>query len=68
MSTPLPPDYGYDTAEHNCSHAYLLPVVYKALEDLDARTLFDLGCGNGSVANQFHKKGYSVAGVDYSAT
>ena len=63
-------DYGYRTAGLGCSHVYLLP---KLLEILDAgrRTqghvrIFELGCGNGSVADELHRRGFQVAGIDAS--
>ena len=41
--------YGWQTAEMNHSHAYLLPAVMRRLGDIKCRTarLVDLGCGNG---------------------
>jgi len=53
--------YGYADALQNQSHSYLLPAVTKILEDLNLspnnQRLFELGCGNGSVANHFTEKG-----------
>ena len=50
--------YRYTSSGHSHAHAYLLPTVKaelslkkKALGKQPAR-LFDLGCGNGSVAAQ----------------
>ena len=63
-------DYAYHNALLNCSHGYLLPAVTKILEDLhlspDNQRLFELGCGNGSVANHLTEKGWDVTGVDPS--
>ena len=63
-------DYGYHAAGLGCSHDYLLPEVF---EILDARRngqiqsrIFELGCGNGSVANALHQRGFVVQGIDYS--
>ena len=63
-------DYGYHSAGLGCSHDYLLP---KEFEILDARRngqnqrrIFELGCGNGSVANELHRRGFEVQGIDYS--
>ena len=49
------------------SHAYLLPAVLAALgpPSRDVR-IFELGCGNGSVAEEFDRRGWSVVGVDPS--
>jgi len=61
--------YNYENSETNSSHGYLLPALLKVLEkyhrDRSAR-IFDLGCGNGSVANFLFEKGYLVLGVDPS--
>jgi 2-polyprenyl-6-hydroxyphenyl methylase/3-demethylubiquinone-9 3-methyltransferase len=62
--------YHYVDAGHNCSHAYLLPAVIRALGRLSWRgekRVFDLGCGNGSVARTLTDRGYRVTGVDPSA-
>jgi 2-polyprenyl-3-methyl-5-hydroxy-6-metoxy-1,4-benzoquinol methylase len=37
------------------------------MEGAGSRRLFDLGCGNGSVAAYFAERGYDVTGVDPSA-
>src|SRR3954470_10579790 len=62
--------YHYEHAGHNCSHAYLLPAVLQALGGLawrGERRVFDLGCGNGSVARTLTDRGYRVTGVDPSS-
>jgi 2-polyprenyl-6-hydroxyphenyl methylase/3-demethylubiquinone-9 3-methyltransferase len=60
--------YSYNHANLGTAHSYLLPAVLKALEreQLPDRTLFDLGCGNGSVANEIDKLGFCVKGIDLS--
>ena len=69
-SSILDPRY-YTYADHQCSHAhaYLIPEVQRILNKVDVlpRRLFDLGCGNGSVANHLSKTGWQVSGVDPSA-
>ena len=66
---------GYKYADSGCSHAhgYLLPAVRAELQrqrtrlgDRPAR-LFDLGCGNGSVAAALATDGWDVTGVDPSS-
>lgn len=52
-------------------HSYLLPKVFEILDkiknDLNIQnSIFELGCGNGSVANVLSKKGWNVTGVDPS--
>jgi 2-polyprenyl-6-hydroxyphenyl methylase/3-demethylubiquinone-9 3-methyltransferase len=64
--------YRYGDANCNHAHAYLLPALERRLAlyfagSAKPRRLFDLGCGNGSVANQLYKCGYQVTGVDPSA-
>jgi 2-polyprenyl-6-hydroxyphenyl methylase/3-demethylubiquinone-9 3-methyltransferase len=62
--------YRYTEAALNASHAILLPAVRRLLESLSLplaqRRIFELGCGNGSVANALDRLGYDVTGVDPS--
>jgi 2-polyprenyl-6-hydroxyphenyl methylase/3-demethylubiquinone-9 3-methyltransferase len=68
MNTPLSSDYRYDTAESACSDRYLWPAVETILsgELAPGSRLFDLGCGNGSLARRLGDLGYDVFGVDPS--
>ncbi|TWT35963.1 putative S-adenosylmethionine-dependent methyltransferase/MSMEI_2290 [Posidoniimonas corsicana] len=64
--------YKYEGSGQNCSHAYLLPAVDEEVKrhaesQGGARRLFDLGCGNGSVAHHFARQGFNVSGVDVSS-
>lgn len=61
-----PKQYHYDHHHLNTSHAYLLPGLTRALSGVTPRKMFDLGCGNGSVAKYFNDLGWSVTGVDPS--
>jgi 2-polyprenyl-3-methyl-5-hydroxy-6-metoxy-1,4-benzoquinol methylase len=63
--------YVYQDAAHSCAHPLLLPVVFRVLEKLGhppggGQKIFDLGCGNGSVANALSQHGWVVTGVDPS--
>lgn len=62
--------YRYQSADLGHAHDYLLPTVFKMLDALalpgDQRRLFELGCGNGSVANALNMHGWDVTGVDPS--
>lgn len=64
--------YRWVDSELACSHDYLLPIVFSELAMLKADIvagrgcMFELGCGNGSVANQMANQGWSVTGVDPS--
>lgn len=65
---------GYRYAENGCnpSHAYLMPALTSEMETFFAdrpgvaRRVFDLGCGNGSVAALLAARGYDVTGIDPS--
>jgi 2-polyprenyl-6-hydroxyphenyl methylase/3-demethylubiquinone-9 3-methyltransferase len=62
--------YRYSHAGLSTSHDVLLPAVLRNLEALPledcGRRLFELGCGNGSVANALTHRGWDVTGVDPS--
>ena len=62
--------YRYDNADLNHSHGYLLPTVLDLLKSMnlgpEQRRIFELGCGNGSVAYQLNQRGFDVTGVDPS--
>ena len=62
--------YRYSGGQLNHSHNYLLPSIMNLLEGLqlskEQRRLFELGCGNGSVANYLAENAWEVAGVDPS--
>ncbi len=66
--------YRYDDPEQNCSHGYILPAVTAELDRLKGASsgndqpprVFDLGCGNGSVAKVMNDRGWDVTGVDPS--
>ena len=59
--------YLYTDTTHSPAHAYLLPIVDRALAEMAASTVFDLGCGNGSVVKHLSKS-FNVVGVDYSVS
>jgi 2-polyprenyl-6-hydroxyphenyl methylase/3-demethylubiquinone-9 3-methyltransferase len=60
--------YRYEDAQLNASHDYLLPAVRAILASLSPshRRIFEVGCGNGSVANALSKLGFEVTGIDAS--
>ncbi len=71
MNTQDISGYLYDSGEHNKSHEYILPSILRLLdsaqpEDIESRRLFEVGCGNGSVASAATSHGWSVTGVDPS--
>jgi len=65
-------NYRYDDSSTSHAHAYLLPQVEKLLakhfqtSSNESKSVFDLGCGNGSVAAHLTSLGYSLVGVDPS--
>jgi 2-polyprenyl-6-hydroxyphenyl methylase/3-demethylubiquinone-9 3-methyltransferase len=67
-----PAGYHYRSANNSHAHAYLLPTVTSVLERYFRdtgyeRRVFDLGCGNGSVAACLAARGFQITGVDPSA-
>ena len=57
---------------HDHMHPLILPAMERAIErDFDPgqpRTLCDLGCGYGKMANYFRLRGWDVLGVDPSSS
>ena len=58
-------EYVYDAPTLNASHDYLLPAVDAAIRRLRPQRIFDLGCGNGSIAKALSKH-CEVEGIDAS--
>lgn len=64
--------YKYNDGGSNHSHEYLLPIVIAELEivkkqiERSRAQLFELGCGNGSVASRLAELGWDITGVDPS--
>ena len=60
--------YQYEWDGLGPEHLYLLPAVQRELQALQIapKRVFDLGCGNGSVAHWFSEQGFEVHGVDPS--
>jgi 2-polyprenyl-3-methyl-5-hydroxy-6-metoxy-1,4-benzoquinol methylase len=64
-----------DSAEYRpyspCAHAYLQPPLRQILSrlsgsDVRSKRVFDLGCGDGTVANWLTTQGFAVQGCDSS--
>lgn len=62
--------YQYAQANFVCAHEYLLPAIEAAMRNfkITPSAAFDLGCGNGAVANWLASKGFDVSGVDPSTS
>ncbi len=62
--------YTYEDGDLNPSHDYLVPSLLEILESLDIlqdqKCIFELGCGNGAVAEVLTRYGYQLTGVDVS--
>src|SRR5262245_16335421 len=59
-------EFLWQTAELSEAHEYLLPAVLKSLREAGARTVLDVGCGNGAVSSELAKSGFNVVGMDSS--
>ena len=63
--------YQYENASLGGHHSYILPTTLKLLESLnitkEKKFIFEVGCGNGSVANFLTQKGWNVIGIDPSS-
>ena len=55
-------------SEAGLSHTfnYIFPGVVRWLKEANARSVLDLGCGNGAFANELAKAGFEVTGIDAS--
>ena len=62
--------YGYRDSSLGGTHEYLLPAVLECLNQVrdwpGGKRIFELGCGNGAIANALAAKGYETTGVDPS--
>jgi 2-polyprenyl-6-hydroxyphenyl methylase/3-demethylubiquinone-9 3-methyltransferase len=62
--------YTYEDGDLNPSHEYLVPSLLEILGSLhmphDRKHIFELGCGNGAVADVLTRHGYRLTGVDVS--
>ncbi len=63
--------YRYSDTNCTCAHSYIMPKLLQLL-NIEAqhngghKQVFDLGCGNGSVAARLTDEGFQVTGVDPS--
>lgn len=62
--------YRWESSTLTPSHDYLLPALIFELEQfsktISSRRIFELGCGNGSVANVLSQLQWDVTGIDPS--
>ena len=59
------PQYRFGS-ENPHTHDYLAPAVVQALLRLQARTVLDIGCGNGALAKALAGHGLTLTGMDSS--
>lgn len=59
-------DYGW-TAQAPGSSSYIAPEILRQLRALDAKSVLDAGCGNGSITGLLAREGFAVTGVDGDA-
>ena len=62
--------YPYASAAAGHQHAYLLPALDLVLEKCAPKggNLFEIGAGNGFVANELARRGYTVSALEPSTT
>jgi 2-polyprenyl-6-hydroxyphenyl methylase/3-demethylubiquinone-9 3-methyltransferase len=48
------------------AHDYLFPTIRDWLKQAGAKTVLDLGCGNGALTAALHNEGFSMTGLDAS--
>ena len=62
--------YEYQDEALNSSHTVLLPKAKEILKSFnlpdEKKRIFEVGCGNGSIANELTKLGWDVTGIDPS--
>jgi 2-polyprenyl-3-methyl-5-hydroxy-6-metoxy-1,4-benzoquinol methylase len=59
--------YRYANPGLGSGHDFLVPAVLRVLSGVNHKSIFEIGCGNGSVANELTRHGYEVVGIDSSA-
>ncbi len=57
-------DYGWYDGEAKPSQLYLAAPIRDILAELNARSVLDLGCGNGALAHWLRNCGFNVTGCD----
>ena len=59
-------DYGYNNAAQTHAHAYIQDKILSLLNHSSNKSILDLGCGNGSLANYLIKNDFNIYGTDAS--
>lgn len=68
MSSPNPSEYLYTSVKPTWDHHLVLPSILQMLRNLPPEgSILDVGCGNGTMLEEIHKRGsWKLAGVDSS--
>jgi SAM-dependent methyltransferase len=63
-------EFANQDCQPNCAAAYIWPVIERLLGGirLSEKRAFDVGCGNGAMANKLSQLAFEVTGVDPSET
>jgi len=59
-------EFLWDTPGTIPAHAYLLPTIKNWLKSSGAKTVLDLGCGNGALTAALSAEGFTMTGMDRS--
>jgi 2-polyprenyl-3-methyl-5-hydroxy-6-metoxy-1,4-benzoquinol methylase len=60
--------YTFNSAEASHTNAYLSPLLITLCKEFCVSTVLDIGCGNGALANDLTRAGFSVVGCDPSGS
>jgi 2-polyprenyl-3-methyl-5-hydroxy-6-metoxy-1,4-benzoquinol methylase len=62
-------DYGFVDERPSPVHSIFTPAIMRMLgENSNGRRVLDVGCGNGFLCGEFHRRGWNVTGIDLSPT
>lgn len=59
-------EFIWDAGGHSEAHRFLADPIVRLLRASKARTVLDLGCGNGALSGYIGAKGFGVTGCDFS--
>jgi 2-polyprenyl-3-methyl-5-hydroxy-6-metoxy-1,4-benzoquinol methylase len=58
--------YGWDDSQSPNSYNYITPKLLNLLKAYKVKRVCDIGSGNGALANELDKAGFSIVGVEYA--